>query len=98
MAKKEACPRCQNEKFAIAKDKSNKHYCQTKGCMHVWVPGLEGMKRPDVVLKQAQVENQSLLAEVTKLRKENADLKSKLAQHESAKKANKPAAEDEIFS
>lgn len=78
MAKKETCPKCGKSNFSVAEDQSNKHYCQTKGCGNVWVPGLEGLKRTDVVIKQLQLENQKLLEEVTKLRKENGEMKAQL--------------------
>lgn len=68
MAKKEKCPRCGGSDLALAQDKSGKHYCQAKGCMHVFVPGLEGLKRTDVVIKKLQEENEALKAEVLKLR------------------------------
>lgn len=91
---KETCPRCGKSDFAVAKDKSNKHYCQTKGCGHVWVPGNEAMKRPDVVLKFTQEENRKLQTEVDRLRKENLDLKTKLEALSPSTEADK----DEIFS
>lgn len=93
MAKKESCPRCNSTIFATAKDGSNKHYCQAKGCGHVWIPGNEGLKRTDVALKHAKEENTKLTAEVTKLRKENSDLKERLAQY-----VNEKPSENEIFS
>lgn len=72
MSKKdETCSKCGDAKPALATDGTNKRYCK---CGHVWVPGLENLKRPDVVLKQAQEENLKLKAEVEKLRKENSRL------------------------
>lgn len=91
MAKKETCTKCGSTIFAVAKDKSNKHYCQAKGCGNVWVPGLEGLKRSDVVLRQAQLENIELKTEIARLRKENQDLRAEA----NAKVAGK--SEDEIF-
>jgi len=84
MAKKEKCPRCGGVDIAIAQDKSNKHYCQTKGCMHVFVPGLDGLKRTDVIIKKLQEENEALRDEVFKLR-------------QAAKPKTKSKEEDEIF-
>lgn len=76
MKKKEECSKCGGSNYVVATDNSNKHYCQVKGCKHVWVPGLEDLKRPDVVLKQAQDENVKLRSEIDRLRKENAHLKA----------------------
>ena len=76
MAKKEKCPKCGSTDISVALDSSKKHYCAP--CQHIWVPGLEGLKRTDVVLKQSQEENIALKAEVTRLRKENAQLKELL--------------------
>lgn len=91
MAKKETCSKCGKSNYSVATDRSNKYYCQTKGCGNVWVPGLEGLKRTDVVLKQAQEENRKLKEELSASRKENEELKAKL-------KAQDKTAEAEIFS
>jgi len=71
MSKKDVCSKCGKSDPVLATDGSKKLYCK---CGHVWVPGLENMKRPDVVLKQAQEENLRLRAEVERLRKENTRL------------------------
>lgn len=92
---KEKCPKCGSTIFALAKDKSGKRYCQAKGCQHVWAAETAGMGRVDIVLMQAQKENQELKLEIGRVRKENADLKAKLAQYETEKT---PATESEIFS
>lgn len=73
MAKKEVCTKCGKSDYAVATDRSNKHYCSTKGCGNIWVPGLEGLKRTDVVIKALQVENEALKAEIDRLRKAKAD-------------------------
>lgn len=77
MAKKETCSKCGSTIFSVAKDKSSKHYCQAKGCGHVWVPGLEGLGRIDVQLKNALQENVDLKRELDKSRKEVLALKAK---------------------
>lgn len=82
MAKKEACPKCSGIQFSVAKDKSNKHYCQTKGCGNIWVPGLVEVKRPDVLIRKLQEENNKLAAEVNTLRKQNGELKARLGVQE----------------
>lgn len=87
---KEKCSRCGSVIFSVAKDNSNKHYCQAKGCGHVWVPGLEGLKRTDVVIRQLKEENESLKNELDKSRKEVLALKVKY------EPTSEPA-EDEIF-
>lgn len=61
------CPKCGCPEFSVATDKSNKHYCEK--CPHVWIPGLEGLKRTDLLLKQSQDENVALKAEISVLRK-----------------------------
>lgn len=40
---KEKCPKCGGEKIAFSKDASEKRYCQTSGCMHVWTPMTKDM-------------------------------------------------------
>lgn len=93
---KEACPKCGKSDFAVAKDQSNKHYCQTKGCGNIWVPGLEqNMNRTDLVLKQALQDKVDLQAALDKLRAENKMLREKLAKYEPV---DAPVAQDEIFS
>jgi Zn-finger nucleic acid-binding protein len=72
VAKKEACPKCTSEIFAKAEDASSKRYCSK--CRHVWVPGFDGLKRTDLLLKQAQEENIRLKDEIIKLRKQVSDL------------------------
>lgn len=91
---KEKCTKCGSTIFAKATDKSGKLYCQAKGCGNVWVPGLEGMKRTDVVIKQLQIENQELKTELDKVRKENRSLKEQI---EALQPAKEPDAA-EIFS
>ncbi len=69
MAKKETkemCPKCASGDFSVATDGSKKHYCNS--CKHVWVPGVQASSRLDLVLQQAQKENQELKLELTKLR------------------------------
>lgn len=95
---KEKCPKCNSTVFAVAKDKSGKRYCQHKGCGHVWAADTQGLGRVDIVLMQAQKENQELKLEITKVRKENEALKAEL---EKLKPAMAPATgptESEIFS
>ena len=92
---KEKCPKCNSTVFALAKDKSGKRYCQGKGCQHVWVPETQGLGRVDIVLMQAQKENQELKLEIGRVRKENAELKAELAK---LKPAAAATAENEIFS
>jgi len=72
MAKKETCPKCDSVEFSKASDKSNKRYCST--CSHVWVPGMDGLKRTDLLLKLAQEENLKLKAEIAKLRSKSNDV------------------------
>jgi hypothetical protein len=67
---KEKCSKCGSTIFAKATDKSGKLYCQAKGCGNVWVPGLEGTKRVDVVIKQLQLENQELKTALNKEREQ----------------------------
>jgi uncharacterized Zn finger protein len=104
MAKKESvkCPKCSGEKFSVATDKSNKHYCQTKGCGNIFVPGLDAMKRPDVMIRHLQQENQKLLAELTSLRNENQKLKEQLVKLQPPTEPNaappvEEVSQDEIF-
>lgn len=99
MAKKEkeVCPRCGKSEIVKANDKSGKLYCQTSGCMYVWVPGMENLNRADLVLKQAQTENQELKAAINSERAENKKLKARVQELED-KYEPKPASEDEIFS
>ncbi len=85
---KEKCPRCQGTIHAKATDKSGKLYCQGKGCSHVWVPGAEAMKRPDVMIQKLQKENFELQEQIAKLRKQVADLQPNEKQ---------PVSESEIF-
>jgi hypothetical protein len=75
MSKKEKCTKCGSTEYAVATDKSKKHYCAA--CKHVWVPGLDGLTRPDLLLKKEQTENIELKAEIAKLRKEIAELREK---------------------
>ncbi len=77
-SKKETCSKCGSTIFSVAKDNSNKHYCQAKGCGNVWVPGLEGMKRADVVMAKLSQENEALKTEIAKLR---AELKRYAEEH-----------------
>lgn len=86
-SKKETCPRCNGSVFAIAKDKSNKHYCQAKGCHHVWVPGADASGRIDLAMKATIMENEALKTEITQLRKEVETLKSQLTKIEKIGKA-----------
>ena len=88
MAKQEKpkCSKCESTDISVATDKSNKHYCQK--CGNVWVPGLEGLKREDVQLRQLKVENEELKQAIGKLREEILVLKGQ----------GTAASEDEIFS
>ncbi len=79
-AKKETCSKCGSSIFSVAKDKSNKHYCQAKGCGHVWVPGLEGLNRIDLQLKNALQENVDLKRELDKARKLIVTLREQLGE------------------
>ncbi len=68
MAKeKQACPRCKSQMYAVAQDKSNKHYCSA--CQNVWVPGAE--LKAETLLKAAQ-------AEISELRIINSRLLKKI--------------------
>lgn len=95
--KKESCPKCNSTIFAKATDKSGKYYCQAKGCQHVWVPGVEAMKRPDVMIQKLQQENQALTTEIGKLRLDNEKLKSELVALRPKQEPDETAAGDEIF-
>lgn len=75
-AEKTKCQRCDSTEIAVAVDHSNKHYCQK--CQHVWVPGLEGMKREDVLITHLKTENMGIKLEIDKLRKENLGLVSQV--------------------
>lgn len=94
MAKKESCPKCGSTIFALAKDKSGKHYCQAKGCGNVWVPGMENLKRTDVVIRQLQTENRELKEALAAVRRENRELKEEMA----LMKGDAAPTSDEIFS
>lgn len=78
MAKKETCPKCGKSEYAVATDKSNKHYCQTKGCGNIWVPGNPGMNRTDIKIKALTEENESLKLEIERVRKVNRELTAEL--------------------
>lgn len=91
---KEKCPRCGSTIYAKATDKSGKHYCQAKGCGHVWVPGVDVKGRPDVMIQRLQKENFELQEQINKLRKENDVLKTELSKFKNEKP---PEATDEIF-
>jgi hypothetical protein len=95
--KKEHCPRCNGTLYAVAQDKSNKHYCQTKGCGNVWVPGLTNLNRTDLVLKQALQEKVDLQREVDRVRAENKMLREKLAKYEPVDAPVTDATAEEIF-
>lgn len=85
------CPKCKSDKIVVATDKSNKHYCQK--CNHVWVPGVDAMKREDLALAHYKKENLALTSEIDALRKENLALKDELKDLR-----GEPAnTEDEIF-
>lgn len=94
MSKKEKpkCQRCESTEVTHATDHSNKHYCLK--CQHVWVPGLEGLKREDVLITHLKTENMGIKLEIEKLRKENLDLKAQVK----SLKGEEPTSEDEIFS
>lgn len=67
---KEKCPKCGGTIHAKATDKSGKLYCQAKGCGNVWVPGMENMNRPQLVIAQLQKENRELKESLNKERAE----------------------------
>ena len=98
---KEKCSKCGSDDFAMATTAdgktviaTGKRYC--KKCQHVWVPGLEGMKREDVVLHHAQKENRELKEALDVERKAHAKTKKELA---ALKGEVKPSSdEEEIFS
>ena len=48
------CPKCSSTKFAVATDKSRRHYCAK--CQNVWIPGHEANKSPEVLLLGARAE------------------------------------------
>lgn len=85
---KERCPRCSSHKFAVATDKSNKHYCSE--CQHIWVPGMENLTRPDFLLKKAQIEVKELTEELGRER-------AKIRKLEEEVKRLKDKYEEEIF-
>lgn len=91
---KDKCPKCGSTEFSVALDKAGKpmpdgkHYCSK--CQNIWVPGLVGLNRVDVLLKNALTENVELKKEITKLREENEALKSQLE--------TVPTADGDIFS
>lgn len=91
MAKKETCPKCGKSDYSVATDKSNKHYCQTKDCGNIWVPGLAGLNRNDLKITALMAENESLKTEIERVRKLNKELVAQLEQIEM------PEADDEIF-
>ena len=95
---KEKCSKCGSTDISIAlgkdgkPDPNGKRYCQK--CQHVWVNGLEGLKRPDVVLHQAQKELTELRSALDVERKK---VKALEAEVRSLKGEPEPT-EDEIFS
>ncbi len=66
MSKKESCPQCESSQFAVATDKSNKHYCSK--CAHVWIPG-GGLNGVESRLKTALSENAELRIKCSRLEK-----------------------------
>lgn len=74
MAAKEKCPKCGGEAIALAKDGSQKRFCQAKGCMHVWAP----MSPDQVKTVKMQNEMKELSEEVIRLRSENEKLKKRI--------------------
>lgn len=97
---KEKCPKCGSSDFAVAQDKSNKHYCAK--CQNIWVPGLVGLSRIDVQLTNALKENVELKAVLDKERKELSEVKAQLAamklKYEPSQDETGPTAEGDIFS
>jgi ribosomal protein L37AE/L43A len=97
---KEECPKCGSKNFALAKDASGKHYCQK--CQNIWVPGLVGLTRTDVQLKNALQENVDLKAALNKSRAELRDVTDELAEmklkYEPPQDDTRPSAEGDIFS
>lgn len=88
---KEKCPKCGGTIHAKATDKSGKLYCQAKGCGMVWVPGMENMDRPKLVIAQLQKENQELKKALNDERAANKSLTEQLEKLQ-------PKSEAEIFS
>lgn len=95
---KEKCQKCGSFEFSIAlakdgkPDPNGKRYCSK--CQHVWVPGLEGMKRSDVVLHQAQKEVRDLKDALTAERSKVKALETEIRKL----KGEPEPTEDEIFS
>lgn len=95
---KEKCPKCGSTIFALAKDKSNKRYCQGKGCQHVWVPETQGKGRVDIVLMQAQKELGELRDALNAERAENKKLRARVIELEEKYEPKPATPESEIFS